>query len=300
MNFKNEMVKLIFSFMLTGLVSISTTSVAQSVKINSTTVKEVPYDLHVVLKGETVYSISKKYNTSVDYLLRMNPEIINYNLPTGGSIKVPVAGELPVSSSKKMENAIFYTVQKKETLYSISKRYSTDVETLMRWNELQQPSIDEGAQLIVGYETTVFQLEGPLPVPANSSTTPEKAQDTAFNKPIIAGAPLNTTPETFPDDLAQKGIATWVKSSGDDEDFYALHPTAPKGTEVMVKNLMNGKTVAVKVIGKLPATSANENVLIKISGAAAKKLGVLDERFLAAVYYDNMRSDGETISPELK
>ena len=87
------------------------------------------------------------------------------------------------------------------------------------------------------------------------------------------------------------------KSSGDDKDLYALHPTAPKGTEIMVKNMMNGKTVTVKVIGKLPATSANENVLIKISGSAAKKLGVLDERFLVAVYYDEMKSVGEDAAP---
>ena len=54
---------------------------------------------------------------------------------------------------------------------------------------------------------------------------------------------------------------------------------------VTVKNMMNGRTVDVKVIGKLPATPENENVTIKISASAAKKLGVLDEKFLAEFYY---------------
>ena len=65
-------------------------------------------------------------------------------------------------------------------------------------------------------------------------------------------------------------------------------------------NMMNGKTVTVKVIGKLPATSENEHVLIKISSAAANKLGVLDERFLAALYYDGMHDENAELIEELK
>ena len=302
MNFKNAMVKLIFSFMLMCLVSISLTGVAQSVKMNGNVVKQQPYDLHVVLKGETVYSISKKYSTTVEELLAMNPEIVDYNLSIGESIKVPVAGKETPASGKKTGNAIYYTVQKKETLYAISKRYHTDVETLMRWNELREPAIDEGAKLIVGYETPSFELQGPLQVQVPDSViTPEEEAQTAV-KPFEENYPSNLpVEETFPEDLSEKGIATWVKSSDDDTEFYALHPSAPKGTAVQVKNMMNGKTVTVKVIGKLPATSANEHVLIKISGAAAKKLGVLDEKFLVAIYYEGIETNApETLSPGIK
>jgi hypothetical protein len=48
---------------------------------------------------------------------------------------------------------------------------------------------------------------------------------------------------------------------------------------------MNSKTLNVKVIGRLPATPENERVLIRISESAAKKLNVLDEKFLAEITY---------------
>ena len=83
----------------------------------------------------------------------------------------------------------------------------------------------------------------------------------------------------------ERGIATWTHSSYDDGNFYALHTTAPQGTIITVRNLMNNKTVSVKVIGKLPSTSGNENILIKLSESAAKKLNVLDDKFLVEITY---------------
>jgi len=59
----------------------------------------------------------------------------------------------------------------------------------------------------------------------------------------------------------------------------------------MITNPMNNKSVAVKVVGKLPDTSENENVMIKISASAAKKLGVLDSRFLAEISYRGIKPD---------
>ena len=298
------MVKLIFSSML--LFSISSlclplASYAQTVKVNSVKPADQPTDYHVVQAGETLYSLSKKYNTTVAVLIELNPEIVNNTLSTGVSIKVPaVKAGVGTTTNSVKGNAILYTVQKKETLYSLSKRYNTTVENLMLWNNLEEPTIEEGALLIVGYESPNLTIEGPLTVDAPTQSIPEDEVPSVVlesKTQVMDSIPGSLA---FPDDLAMKGIATWVKSSGSEADFFALHPTAPKGTEVLVKNMMNGKTVTVKVIGKLPATSENEHVLIKISSAAANKLGVLDERFLAALYYDGMHDENAELIEELK
>jgi LysM repeat protein len=253
------------------------------------------YDTHLVVKGETLYSLSKKYSTTVPELLRLNPAIVDNNLETGSLVKVPFVPEQHAATAemanKKMENAILYRVGKKETLYSISKRYNTDVATLMLWNDLQEASIQEGSQLIVGYENPQLTIVGPLGQDATNTGQPEAA-GIVIKKPdlvndtskSVRSEPAGATPMNS--GMSEKGIARWVKSSADDGNFYALHRTAPNGTMVTVKNMMNGRTVDVKVIGKLPATPENENVTIKISASAAKKLGVLDEKFLAEFYYD--------------
>ena len=297
------MVKLIFSSML--LFSISSlclplASYAQTVKVNSVKPADQPTDYHVVQAGETLYSLSKKYNTTVAVLIELNPEIVNNTLSTGVNIKVPAVPGVGITTNSVKGNAILYTVQKKETLYSLSKRYNTTVENLMLWNNLEEPTIEDGALLIVGYESPNLLIKEPLTVDGPTPLIPDDEVPLVVPESKIHLVDSIPGSPAFPDDLAIKGIATWVKSSGGEADFFALHPTAPKGTEVLVKNMMNGKTVTVKVIGKLPATSENEHVLIKISSAAANKLGVLDEKFLAALYYDGMHDENAELIEELK
>lgn len=79
-----------------------------------------------------------------------------------------------------------------------------------------------------------------------------------------------------------KGTAIWMTdpSPENQQRFYAIHKTAPIGSIIMVKNLMNNRIVYTKVIGKLPSNQANENVVVKLSGAAARYLNVLDDRFM--------------------
>jgi LysM repeat protein len=297
------MVKLIFSSMLLFSIirlCLPLASYAQTVKVNTVKATDQPTDYHVVQAGETLYSMSKKYNTTVAVLIELNPEIVNNTLSTGVTIKVPAILGVGTATNSVKGNAILYTVRKKETLYSLSKRYNTTVENLMLWNNLGEPTIEEGALLIVGYESPNLTIEGPLTVDAPTQSIPEdEVPSVVLESKTQVMDSISSSP-AFPDDLAMKGIATWVKSSGGEADFFALHPTAPKGTEVLVKNMMNGKTVTVKVIGKLPATSENEHVLIKISSAAANKLGVLDEKFLAALYYDGMHDENAELIEELK
>lgn len=265
---------------------------AQAVRLSKEGAADKNYDLHLVAKGETLYSISKAYHTSVAELLRINAGITEQTLPTGSKIKVPVAMTAPATvPSKTDREPVYYTIQKKETLYAISKKFDTKVDSLMRWNQLQDVGIEEGALLIVGYEEKPFKLEGPLHT--EIAEVQKDDQDTTILTTTTNERPLSNAEAAFPEQLAEKGIATWVKSTDDGGDFFALHPTAPKDTEVKVKNMMNGKVITVRVIGKLPATSANENIIIKISGSAAKALGVLDDRFLVAVYYDHMEEDSE-------
>ena len=255
------------------------------------------FDRHMVEHGETLYALSKKYHTSVEELLRLNPEITENNLEVGTLIKVPIVSpELVLQDEArktKLEHAIMYTVQKKETLYSIGKRYGTDVNTLMLWNDLPDASIQEGVSLIVGYQSEGFHIQGPL-----QTTQTVTKMDSAVNANKAVQSPESqiepervASSSTTGTDVVEKGIATWVKASGDDGNFYALHPTASPGTVLRVKNLMNGKTVDVKVIGKLPVISENENIMIKISSSAAKKLGVLDEKFLVEVSHPEITEE---------
>ena len=67
--------------------------------------------------------------------------------------------------------------------------------------------------------------------------------------------------------------------------FFALHRTAKVGTVIKVKNLMNDLTVYVRVIGTIPDTSENENVIIKLNQRAYDHLKAVDKRFRVQLNY---------------
>ncbi len=67
--------------------------------------------------------------------------------------------------------------------------------------------------------------------------------------------------------------------------YLALHRTLPIGTQLEVRNLMNNFKVYVKVVGKLPDTGVNENIVVRLSGSAYETLGVVDPRIRVEISY---------------
>ena len=82
-------------------------------------------DAVTVQKGDTLYSISRRYNVPLRDLIEINHLTPPYTLNIGRVLRLPTAK--------------FHIVEKGDTLYSISRRYSVDVTTLSRVNNLQAP-----------------------------------------------------------------------------------------------------------------------------------------------------------------
>ncbi|MCW2277709.1 LysM peptidoglycan-binding domain-containing protein [Heliophilum fasciatum] len=95
---------------------------------------------YVVEPGDSLLSIARKFNTTINNILLFN-RISNPNLIyVGQSVIVPLS---PPES-------IIYIVQMGDTLYSIAKRFGTRVDTLIAINYLTRPQlIYPGQQLVV-------------------------------------------------------------------------------------------------------------------------------------------------------
>ena len=84
--------------------------------------------------------------------------------------------------------------------------------------------------------------------------------------------------------VVETGLGASIDQSVTDK-YLALHKTAPVGTIMQVKNAMNGLSVYVRVIGKLPETGENNNILVRLSPRAVQKLGTADSRFRVETNY---------------
>ena len=76
-----------------------------------------------------------------------------------------------------------------------------------------------------------------------------------------------------------------IENSPKTKKYLCLHRSLAIGTIIQVKNLMNSQSIFVRVVGKLPQIGANENVLIRLSSVAYKRLGAIDAKFPVELSY---------------
>lgn len=112
---------------------------------------------YIVQRGDTLYSIAEKFNTTVDELKRLNN--LNSNTLTIGQV-------LTISSTMNppSEETISYTVQRGDSLWSIANTYKTTVEKLKELNNLTSDALTIGQKLLIPksssiQEETIYTVE---------------------------------------------------------------------------------------------------------------------------------------------
>ena len=123
-------------------------STGQLLKIPSALLPESTY---IVKKGDSLYSIANKYNTTIDELKRINNLTSNI-LSIGQVLKLPSD---KVSDVEKEENTISYTVQKGDSLYSIARKYSTTIDKIKDLNNLTTNLLSIGQVLLIPTDTNL-------------------------------------------------------------------------------------------------------------------------------------------------
>ena len=127
-------------------------SIGQLLKIPSPLTPETTY---TVQKGDSLYAIANKYNTTVDALKKANNLTSNI-LSIGQVLKIPTALET--------ETGITYTVKSGDSLYSIARKYNTTVDAIKSLNNLSSNLLSIGQVLKIptgaSLETTYTVQKG--------------------------------------------------------------------------------------------------------------------------------------------
>lgn len=155
---------------------------------------------HKIAPQQTLFALSRMYDVSVDSLLVWNPQSAA-GLKVGQVVRIHNA-VLPFDLTQQQRNQqnpkhtfshkltdtiIQHTVSDKETLYSISKRYMVDVETLLALNKLSSSRVSSGQQLLVP-----IQKEKPKGVPISVIAPAQNtATATEFAFPVPQKAHYN-------------------------------------------------------------------------------------------------------------
>jgi len=94
---------------------------------------------YLVKPKDTKYSISKKFDLSIDYLEELNPKIAENGLQIDDVIIVPIETVTTVE-----DEFLIYEVQKLETMYSITRKFGITEEEMLALNPEVSNGIREG------------------------------------------------------------------------------------------------------------------------------------------------------------
>ncbi|MEY3220358.1 MAG: hypothetical protein RIT27_1715 [Pseudomonadota bacterium] len=99
---------------------------------------------HQVVKGDTLYSLARKYQVTVQNLMSWNNLSSPSALKIGQLLKVSLSNSSPSNTTTytppASATATYYTVRAGDTLYSLARKYRVTVQNLMSWNQLASPS----------------------------------------------------------------------------------------------------------------------------------------------------------------
>ncbi|HHW56183.1 MAG TPA: LysM peptidoglycan-binding domain-containing protein [Clostridia bacterium] len=118
---------------------------------------EFPY---IVQQGDTIFSIARKFNTSVDAIITRNNIINPALIYPGQRLIIPVQGN-------------YYTVQPGDTLYSIAQKFNVPHESIIYTNNIPYPyTIYPGQRLFIPGAKTPIPPSPITPYPPTQKPCP--------------------------------------------------------------------------------------------------------------------------------
>jgi LysM repeat protein len=249
-------------------------------RVNNSAIK---YSVH---GGETLFSISKKFGSTVD-------ELKEWNHLSNNTVKVGQI--LIVSKIPSTETAVVVPENKTEiktAAYTITENNPSKTSDVK-----SEPVVNTKPEETVAVKKNVDTVakepgkpeKGPPVSVANTQPNkivPVKDPD-LYENPTRSAIPVGKASggKTIVQ-VSESGVCSWINDSDVNQNkFYGLHRSVPIGTIVKVTNKMNDKYVFVKVVGMLPDTGDNEKSIIKISQAAVNKIGAFDAHFQVELSY---------------
>ncbi|MBN3525679.1 LysM peptidoglycan-binding domain-containing protein [Paenibacillus apiarius] len=126
--------------------------------------------IHIVKKGDSLYSLSKKYDVSLEKLIEMNPQLKDPNeLDVGMKIKVP-SSKYPQSGHEIIHK---HVVKDGDTLWKLSKAWGIPLQTMIDANpQLKNPNV-----LVIGQVINIPKVHAGMTMPSAGAAHPDGKAD---------------------------------------------------------------------------------------------------------------------------
>ena len=173
------MTKQLLSLILSGCILISLSAIGQNAEYPTKKVNGIEYYIYTVQPSEGMFSISRRFGVKQADINNANPQIQD-GLKAGMQILVPVTAENKKHIQKSVNKTVTTTgpefiqhkVEKKQTLFAISRLYNVSQEDIKKYNPEAEKGLREGMIL-------------QIPKAAKESQKPvENAETIKYEKPL--------------------------------------------------------------------------------------------------------------------
>ncbi|MCH7613508.1 MAG: LysM peptidoglycan-binding domain-containing protein [Candidatus Marinimicrobia bacterium] len=108
------------------------------------------YIVHKVRRGESLWTISKKYKVSIHNLAAVNKIRNRHRIKIGEKLTIPVRGVYATHDGPPGHIKVVYTVRRGDTLGHIAQNYGTRASKIRRWNKISYgQNIYPGQKLVL-------------------------------------------------------------------------------------------------------------------------------------------------------
>ncbi|MED5256110.1 MAG: LysM peptidoglycan-binding domain-containing protein [Candidatus Neomarinimicrobiota bacterium] len=195
------------------------------------------YVAHKVKRGESLWTISKKYRVSIHDLAAVNKIRNRHRLSIGQKLTIPVrrsnGGTLLASNSGPSgHKKVIYKVKRGDTLGHIAEDYNTMARSIRRWNKLEY-----GQHIFPGQKLTIWIKEDMSQLASNTNAGREKV----VHK-VKRGDTIGHIAESYR--VSSRKIMSWnnIKSK--------QHIYPGQKLNIWVKNNNSSKSIAQKSSNK--------------------------------------------------
>ena len=157
---------------------------------------------YTVQRGDTLFSIAKRHDTTVEILMRLN-SLNDATLGVGQVLQLP-------------PRVVQHTVQRGDTLFSIARRYGSTVQAIQQENGLEGTTLALGQVLRIPQVSVAASSSPPAPNP--SPAPPAGASANLVNSSPL---PNPTPPQPAPEPTPQPSSPP---SQPSDTDYDPSHP----------------------------------------------------------------------------
>lgn len=236
---------------------------------------------HIVSKGQTLYTLHKKYKIPIEYLKKSN-ELSSDLLSIGDHVTIPLykhrlrfVGQ-PADTLKE-QVPIYYKVKKGQTLLSLAvKTFGTTMQAIRQLNKLKKDPLTPGQVLHVGW--CEMQV---MPIKKNNQIPLIYQDEDKQNQQIFWQTKKDKS------SIKTSGVAFWDRSMkvNASNKLLGLFKNDLGCKFIKITNPLTRRSVHIKSLSELPYNAKTKGCIIQITPSVADALGAIDSRFYVEIEY---------------